>query len=256
LFSNPGVSSKKTEDDTMPSIHEEIQTAIRHLDNEKARRLVAQGLANKPDADLYYLASLLADDAEERLDYLEQAIDLNPHHIEANSELNKIMNASYFERRKPGTSRRKFLIAGLCLLILLILGAFFVKEKFLYEPLPAHLAGDWVGSSYADAVGVTNFEMSIRQEGSVVVGTISGINEEGRADVFLTGRYEDGYLVYETYGGSYTGWDGVCYSRATLEYKVIDGVAHFSGTFELLPSRPEDGWNCTYSGTIDLVQSE
>jgi hypothetical protein len=233
----------------MISIHKQIQIAIRYSDVEGARRLAREALAKQPDAELYYLASLVAEDAEERRECLENALSLNPEHIEAHSELSKMKRKREHLKARP-MNKRRVLFMLLTLFLLLGLLAFYVRENYSPAVLPAQFAGEWVGTSYSEEIGTLRHELNIGQEGMQIVGTSSGENLNGHADAYIRGTYENGYLVYETYGGTRIGWNGICHFRVTVEYKELDGQAHLIGSYETLPENEE--WECSYYGTIDL----
>jgi hypothetical protein len=234
----------------MPVIHEQIKTAIRHLDTEAARRLVNEALEKQPNAELYYLASLVASSVEQRQDYLEKALSLDPEHLEAASELSKMQKFPFTERRKSRPLARKKIVSLFVSLVLLLgITAFYIKENYFYTKLPAYLAGEWVGDSYSDAVGSIHHVITIRQEGGRIVGTSSGETTKGRADVYLSGSYENGYLNYETYGGTFSGWDGVCQFHIILEYREIDDIPYLIGTYETIST--QEG-RCSYNGTIEF----
>lgn len=73
----------------MSNIVSEIKTAIDSFDMERARELLREALKQNPSADVYYLASLAAVNEKQKKSFLEKAIELDPFHKEANSELNK-----------------------------------------------------------------------------------------------------------------------------------------------------------------------
>jgi hypothetical protein len=249
---------KSFEDNPMINVHKQIQIAIRYSDIDGARRMLDEALAKQPDAELYYLASLLADTFEERRAYLEQSLSLNPRHIKADSEFRQLQRRRYFEKRKLKSINRKRLLSLLfCIALLLTVLGFYLKQRYIPPVLPADLAGEWVGSSYSPspAVGTIRHELNIRQEGGELVGTSSGHNIVGRADAYIRGSYENGYISYETYGGSHSGWDWVCHIAVTLEYKEIDGVPHLIGTYYTLPSEDQE-WDCSFQGTIDFVRPD
>ncbi len=70
----------------MTDYHAEIRTAIDQFELEHAQQLLKQALKN-PDAETYYLAARLAIDEEQRNDFLQKALALNPFHQKAQQVL-------------------------------------------------------------------------------------------------------------------------------------------------------------------------
>lgn len=67
-------------------INNGIRKAIDEFDFETARTSLKTALDLKPDADTYYLASMLAETEKEKKKYLEKALDKDPFHEEAFAE--------------------------------------------------------------------------------------------------------------------------------------------------------------------------
>ncbi len=67
----------------------EIRTAIDSFDMEHARKLLREAIKKNPSAEIYYLASLAALNEQQKISFLEKAIELDPFHKEANDELGK-----------------------------------------------------------------------------------------------------------------------------------------------------------------------
>ncbi|NDJ78211.1 MAG: hypothetical protein GYB65_18335, partial [Chloroflexi bacterium] len=65
----------------------DIQAALDNNDIERARELVQTALQDNPDADTYYYAALVADNADDKADYLRQALVQDPVHADAQREL-------------------------------------------------------------------------------------------------------------------------------------------------------------------------
>lgn len=65
----------------------EIEEAIASNDVSKARKLISSALKNEPDADIYYLASLVALDDNQKSNFINKALELDPFHEEANNSL-------------------------------------------------------------------------------------------------------------------------------------------------------------------------
>lgn len=71
----------------MSEITKEIRAAINSFDMEHARELLREALKQHPSADIYYLASLAAINEQQKISFLEKAIELDPFHKDANIEL-------------------------------------------------------------------------------------------------------------------------------------------------------------------------
>lgn len=67
----------------------EIKEAIALNDVSKARRLISVALKDQPDEDIYYLASQVALDDNQKKEFLDKALELDPFHEEANNDLSK-----------------------------------------------------------------------------------------------------------------------------------------------------------------------
>jgi hypothetical protein len=65
-----------------PRLHE-IYDALNVKDHERARHLLQEVLAATPNAEVYYLASLIAFDEEERRQFLKTALEYDPFHVKA-----------------------------------------------------------------------------------------------------------------------------------------------------------------------------
>lgn len=78
----------------MSDFTSEIRTAIDSLDMERARELLREALKQNPSAEIYYLASLAALNEQQKNQFLEKAIELDPFHKEANDELGKSKEVS------------------------------------------------------------------------------------------------------------------------------------------------------------------
>lgn len=64
----------------------QIKTAIGTGDTNTARHLLRDQLKQEPNADLYYYASQVALDNEQKVEFLEKAIALDPFHTEAQAQ--------------------------------------------------------------------------------------------------------------------------------------------------------------------------
>ncbi len=71
----------------------EIRQAIDAFQMERARELVAEALAENPDAEIYFLASQAAINHGQRVEYLRKALELDPGYTAAADELASIMPA-------------------------------------------------------------------------------------------------------------------------------------------------------------------
>ncbi|MBK9778622.1 MAG: hypothetical protein IPP55_00995 [Anaerolineales bacterium] len=65
----------------------EIEEAIASNDVSKARKLISAAIKNEPDADIYYLASLVALDDNQKSNFINKALELDPFHEESNNLL-------------------------------------------------------------------------------------------------------------------------------------------------------------------------
>lgn len=65
----------------------EIRAAIESFKMEEARALAAQELEERPSAEAYYLAALAALQQGQKVAFLESALELDPGHHEARTEL-------------------------------------------------------------------------------------------------------------------------------------------------------------------------
>ncbi len=72
----------------------EIKESIAINDVSKARKLISVALKNQPDADIYYLASQVALDDNQKKEFLNKALELDPFHEEANNDLSKKQTTS------------------------------------------------------------------------------------------------------------------------------------------------------------------
>src|SRR5262245_38353317 len=61
-------------------IHTQIRNALNALNIQEARNLVRQALQQTPDAETYYLASLVAISPQQKQDFLQKAATLDPTH--------------------------------------------------------------------------------------------------------------------------------------------------------------------------------
>ncbi|MBK9778621.1 MAG: hypothetical protein IPP55_00990 [Anaerolineales bacterium] len=77
----------------------EIKESIAINDVSKARKLISVALKNQPDADIYYLASQVALDDNQKKEFLNKALELDPFHEEANNDLSKKQTTSLSKDR-------------------------------------------------------------------------------------------------------------------------------------------------------------
>lgn len=68
----------------------EIKDAIDSLEIDRARKLLATSLRETPNADVYYMASLVAVDDEQKIGFLKKASELDPFHKPTQDMLSKI----------------------------------------------------------------------------------------------------------------------------------------------------------------------
>ena len=66
---------------------DEIRRALDEFDVDRARALIRDQLKSNPSADLYYYASQVALSEEQKREFLQKAIDLDPFHAEADAAL-------------------------------------------------------------------------------------------------------------------------------------------------------------------------
>jgi hypothetical protein len=71
----------------MSDLNDEIRAAIDTSDVDRARALLREALNNTPDADIYYLASLVALSDDQKQRFLKKATELDPFHSEAHAAL-------------------------------------------------------------------------------------------------------------------------------------------------------------------------
>jgi hypothetical protein len=71
----------------MSNLNDEIRAAIETSDVDRARALLREALNNTPDADTYYLASLVALSGDQKQRFLKKATELDPFHSEAHAAL-------------------------------------------------------------------------------------------------------------------------------------------------------------------------
>lgn len=76
----------------MESEFQLIKQAIEDNELEKARQLLRPMLQNEPSSEVYYWASKVSVDQQQRQTFLEKAIELDPFHAEARKELKFIID--------------------------------------------------------------------------------------------------------------------------------------------------------------------
>ena len=69
---------------------DEIRKAIGNFDTERARNLIRDELQSNPSAELYYLASQVALNDDQKQGFLQKALDLDPLHVKADAALKKL----------------------------------------------------------------------------------------------------------------------------------------------------------------------
>jgi uncharacterized RDD family membrane protein YckC len=69
---------------------DEIRKAIGNFDTEHARNLIRDELQSHPSAELYYLASQVALNDDQKQGFLQKALDLDPFHVKADAALKKL----------------------------------------------------------------------------------------------------------------------------------------------------------------------
>lgn len=72
------------------SLHASIQSAIDVFDFDEARQLLKKALEN-PTAETYFLASLVSLDDEQKIEFLEKAVEVDPFHQNAVKSLNQAL---------------------------------------------------------------------------------------------------------------------------------------------------------------------
>lgn len=73
----------------MSTLNADIQNAIDSNDIESARTLLRDAL-QAPDAETYYLASLVALNDDQKTDFLKKALERDPFHVKATAEKAKL----------------------------------------------------------------------------------------------------------------------------------------------------------------------
>ena len=91
-------------DDTHEYDHYLAEVAIRNGDMAYARELLREIVANRPNADAWYLFALTALTPAQRRERLQRALALNPHHARAHAALSQMQHEA--EPPKPGLIRR------------------------------------------------------------------------------------------------------------------------------------------------------
>ncbi|PDW05059.1 hypothetical protein [Candidatus Viridilinea mediisalina] len=74
----------------MSKFNSQIQSAIDTFDADKARVLLREALQDSPDAETYYLASLVAINAQQQRKFLDKALELDPFHPAAHAALEQL----------------------------------------------------------------------------------------------------------------------------------------------------------------------
>lgn len=86
---------------------DEIRSLIRSGDNERARQMLRVKLMSNPTAEIYYLASQVARNDEQRRDFIDKALALDPFHegaSDALSALKRAPDSDPFAKPKRDTS--------------------------------------------------------------------------------------------------------------------------------------------------------
>ncbi len=74
----------------MATVIEQAEQAIKQGNRKQARELLHEELASNPTAEAYYLASLVALDADQQRDFLEKALAIYPFHKKASLLMKRI----------------------------------------------------------------------------------------------------------------------------------------------------------------------
>jgi uncharacterized RDD family membrane protein YckC len=69
---------------------DEIRSVIKSGDDERARQMLRVKLMSNPTAEIYYLASQVARNEEQRRDFIDKALALDPFHEGASNALSKL----------------------------------------------------------------------------------------------------------------------------------------------------------------------
>lgn len=87
----------------MSELNTEIRNAIDTMNVDQARQLLRDALKN-PDAETYYLASLVALNDKQKQEFLDKAIELDPFFDEAHKELKKLNKPVQTASQKPAST--------------------------------------------------------------------------------------------------------------------------------------------------------
>ncbi len=97
----------------MSSLNDQVKEAIDSFDMPRARELLRDAL-KQADAETYYLASRVALDDEQKRDFLEKAVALDPFHEKARAALkalsgntsDKVISSTQYTQSAPSASPR------------------------------------------------------------------------------------------------------------------------------------------------------
>jgi Tol biopolymer transport system component len=89
-----------------PALNKGIRESINEFDLDGARKALEFALRQKPDAETYYLASMLAETEKEKLKYLEKALDKDPFHEEAFAEYEHFTKQTLPTTKSPQKAKK------------------------------------------------------------------------------------------------------------------------------------------------------
>jgi hypothetical protein len=114
------------------------------------------------------------------------------------------------------------------------------------------VTGTWTGTAVLPDGRVQTYEVVLRQDGISITGEAYSEDNRGNMSAYLNGSYEDGWLTAEESGGSFEGWNGVCYWSIELQTTGDMSAPSMTGVFHRIPN--EQGTCTENTGTVELVR--
>jgi hypothetical protein len=115
-----------------------------------------------------------------------------------------------------------------------------------------NVSGTWTGTAVLPDGRVQTYEVVLRQDGISITGEAYSEDSRGNMSAYLNGSYEDGWLMAEESGGSFEGWNGVCYWSIELQTTGDMSAPNMTGVFRRIPN--EQGTCPENTGTVELVR--
>ena len=113
-------------------------------------------------------------------------------------------------------------------------------------------SGTWTGTAVLTDGRVQTYEVVLRQDGISITGEAYSEDNRGNMSAYLNGSYQDGWLLAEESGGTFEGWNGVCYWTIELQTTGDMSAPRMIGVFHRIPN--ELGTCPESIGTIELVR--